>query len=92
DIDIITDVVEKNKKIDNIKTDALDKISKLRHKLTHQNFCETDISSNELEDYTIALTIFLTESFKEYCNRIKDDSATNIARRTPIYESNEQSE
>ncbi|ELY2616897.1 hypothetical protein SMB77_001596 [Cronobacter sakazakii] len=92
DIDIITDVVEKNKKIDNIKTDALDKISKLRHKLTHQNFCETDISSNELEDYTTALTIFLTESFKEYCNRIKDDSATNIARRTPIYENNEQSE
>lgn len=70
-VELITDNEDKKKKIDSIKSEALEKISKLRHKLTHQNFCVTDVSYDEILNSTIAITIFLTESFREYGNRIK---------------------
>lgn len=57
---------DRTKKIDQLKSDGLDKLAFLRHSLTHQNFKDSDIKEEEISKSITAIIIFLTESFKKY--------------------------
>ncbi len=61
--------VDKNK-IDQFKSNGLEKLSTLRHALTHQNFKDFDVDDEEISKCIIAIIIFLTEAFAEYCRLI----------------------
>lgn len=62
----ILPVDERTKKIDQLKSDGLEKLALLRHSLTHQNFKDSDIKEEDISKSITAIIIFLTESFKEY--------------------------
>ena len=63
---------KKKNKIDQIKSDGLEKLSTLRHALTHQNFKDFETDDEEISKCIIAIVIFLTEAFANYCGRINE--------------------
>lgn len=69
-IDEVSDVEHRKNKIDQMKSAGLEKLAKLRHALTHQNFKELETNDDEISKSIISIIIFLTESFSEYNNRI----------------------
>lgn len=69
-IDEMPDGENKKNKIDQFKSDGLEKLSTLRHTLTHQNFRDFEVEEDEVSKYIVAIIIFLTESFREYGRRI----------------------
>ncbi|WP_032720034.1 hypothetical protein [Klebsiella michiganensis] len=69
-LDGMPDGDKKNNKIDQFKSDGLEKLSTLRHALTHQNFKDLEVAEEEISKCIIAIIIFLTEAFAEYCRRI----------------------
>ncbi|MCL6335691.1 hypothetical protein EXT66_17565 [Pectobacterium carotovorum subsp. carotovorum] len=69
-VDTMTDNESRKNKIDQLKSDGLEKLSTLRHTLTHQNFRGFEVEENEISKYITAIIVFLTESFSEYSQRI----------------------
>lgn len=65
-VDGITDAEKKKAKIEKLKLDGLEKLSILRHSLTHQNYRDIEIEEEKLHKYIVSITIFLTESFRSY--------------------------
>ena len=73
DVSIIDEMPEssnKKNKIDQLKSDGLEKLSTLRHTLTHQNFRDFEVNEDEVSKHIFSIIVFLTESFREYGHRI----------------------
>lgn len=69
-IDVMPEGEAKKRKIESCKSDGLEKLSKLRHALTHQNFKEYEIGEEEISKHISAITNFLIEAFAEYNRKI----------------------
>lgn len=69
-IDVMPEGEGKRKKIEGYKSDGLEKLSKLRHALTHQNFKEYELGEEEVSKHISAIINFLIEAFAEYNRKI----------------------
>ncbi|MFJ2324965.1 hypothetical protein [Pseudomonas sp. NPDC087690] len=61
------------------KERAAEKMTAVRHSLTHQDFRSIAISSEELHRLTLSLLVFLRDAFTEYSTRRKERGARKTA-------------